>query len=322
MRIKFNYYERIAGIFVITAILGALASSVGVAIKRGWLESKVSLRTNLESADGLRIGTQVQVAGLKAGSVTDIELKSDNSILVHFEVKSRFFDRIKKDSYVQVTRPFIIGEKILDVSVGSDESRQVAKLELIPSKQTLDIMDLMSGKRLGPLLSNFTKLLENMKFIADAFVDKKRGKDFIEIYDQLKPTLKNVNQMSTQLTTLTRNMNKNLKLIKTLDNISLTSSEVNKILPAFSEQAPELGKDVTQLTKNLAAITQELQVFLPMVREMAPEVPAVSNRAIEALNETVVLLKALQKTWVLKSASEEVREEEDKRKPASKDKED
>ncbi len=322
MRIKFNYYERIAGIFVITAILGALASSVGVAIKRGWLESKVSLRTNLESADGLRIGTQVQVAGLKAGSVTDIELKSDNSILVHFEVKSRFFDRIKKDSYVQVTRPFIIGEKILDVSVGSDESRQVAKLELIPSKQTLDIMDLMSGKRLGPLLSNFTKLLENMKFIADAFVDKKRGKDFIEIYDQLKPTLKNVNQMSTQLTTLTRNMNKNLKLIKTLDNISLTSSEVNKILPAFSEQAPELGKDVTQLTKNLAAITQELQVFLPMVREMAPEVPAVSNRAIEALNETVVLLKALQKTWVLKSASEEVREEEDKRNPASKDKED
>ncbi len=322
MRIKFNYYERIAGIFVITAILGALASSVGVAIKRGWLESKVSLRTNLESADGLRIGTQVQVAGLKAGSVTDIELKSDNSILVHFEVKSRFFDRIKKDSYVQVTRPFIIGEKILDVSVGSDESKQVAKLELIPSKQTLDIMDLMSGKRLGPLLSNFTKLLENMKFIADAFVDKKRGKDFIEIYDQLKPTLKNVNQMSTQLTTLTRNMNKNLKLIKTLDNISLTSSEVNKILPAFSEQAPELGKDVTQLTKNLAAITQELQVFLPMVREMAPEVPAVSNRAIEALNETVVLLKALQKTWVLKSASEEVREEEDKRKPASNDKED
>ncbi len=319
MRVKFNKYERIAGIFVVTAIVGAIASSVGVAIKRGWLETKIEVLTTLKNADGIRIGTQVQMAGLKAGSVTDIELKTDNSILVHFEVKKRYFKRIKKDSVVRVVRPFIIGEKIIDVSVGSDGKESIVASAELPSESTMDIMDLMSGKKLGPVMNNLTDLLENLKYVADSLLDKERTRNLVEIYDQLKPTLQNLNTMSVQVSRLSRGLNRDKVLVQTLADLQKTSEQINQILPAFAEDAPELGKDLKEVTKNLAKITGELQVFLPMLKEVAPEVPAVGRRAIEALNETVVLLKALQKTWMLRSASEDVREEEAKnRKPANK----
>jgi phospholipid/cholesterol/gamma-HCH transport system substrate-binding protein len=54
--------------------------------------------------------------------------------------------------------------------------------------------------------------------------------------------------------------------------------------------------------------------------KMAPELPHASARALEALDETVVTLKALQKSFVLRGSVKEVREEEAKREPAQENK--
>ncbi len=55
---------------------------------------------------------------------------------------------------------------------------------------------------------------------------------------------------------------------------------------------------------------------------MGPELPRTSKRAIEALDETVVTLKALQKSFLLRGSVQEVRTEEAdrERKPANKSK--
>jgi phospholipid/cholesterol/gamma-HCH transport system substrate-binding protein len=67
-----------------------------------------------------------------------------------------------------------------------------------------------------------------------------------------------------------------------------------------------LGK----IARNMAILTDELQRTLPAMQKIAPEIPRASERAIEALDETVVTLKALQKTFLLRSNALEVREEE------------
>ena len=54
-----------------------------------------------------------------------------------------------------------------------------------------------------------------------------------------------------------------------------------------------------------------------MVKDIEGDLPRAGRRIVEALDETVVVLKALQKSFILKSAAEEVREEESKRLPAS-----
>ena len=57
MKVKFNKFERVAGLFVLSTIFGGLALLGGVAIKQGWFETKVKFSTNLRNADGIRIGT-------------------------------------------------------------------------------------------------------------------------------------------------------------------------------------------------------------------------------------------------------------------------
>ena len=107
MKIKFNKFERVAGLFVVVSCVGAVILSVGVAIKRGWLASKIQFNTVLKNAEGIHVGTPVKISGLRAGSVYAIELVDTQEIHVRFEVLEKFHSQIRQDSNVLVVRPFI-----------------------------------------------------------------------------------------------------------------------------------------------------------------------------------------------------------------------
>ena len=85
MIIKFNKFERAAGLFVIVALMGSFAIAISVAVQKGWFAHKVQFSTVFENAEGVHSGTGVQIAGLHAGSVEEVELKGGR-----IELKSPF----------------------------------------------------------------------------------------------------------------------------------------------------------------------------------------------------------------------------------------
>ncbi len=310
MKIKFNKFERVAGLFVLTAIGGGLAATVGVAVKRGWLEPKIMLEATFSSADGLHIGTSVQMAGLRAGSVENVELKSNNEIRVQFMVSEKFHNRIRQDSLVRVMRPFVIGEKVLDISVGTESSPTVAEGAVIQSEDTPDIMDMLNGRKVGGYLAALSKMSDNLKEVANSFTDPKRMQAFVKMFDELHPLTHNMNSMAKETTSLLTAINKKQQVTTALDNLVALTNELNRHLPTISEQAPSVARDLAKIAHNVAVLTEETQKLLPAMQELAPEFPRASRRAIEALDETVVTLKALQKSFILRGNVQDVRDEE------------
>jgi phospholipid/cholesterol/gamma-HCH transport system substrate-binding protein len=63
-------------------------------------------------------------------------------------------------------------------------------------------------------------------------------------------------------------------------------------------------------------MTGEFKKLTPAIAEIAPDLPRTTRRAVEALDETVVVLKAIQKSWFFRSNVKDVRQEEEKRMPA------
>src|SRR4051794_35121143 len=116
MKIRFNKFEKVAGLFVGIAALSCVVGMAGIAVKQGWFSRKVQFSTELDTADGVHSGTVVQIAGLRVGSVTDVELQSNDKVLVRFEVLEKFKGKVRTDSHVQMFRPFILAEKVLEVS--------------------------------------------------------------------------------------------------------------------------------------------------------------------------------------------------------------
>lgn len=310
MKIKFNKFERVAGLFVLTAILGGIAATVGIAVKKGWFEPKVAFQTKLQSADGVREGTHVQIAGLKAGNVTEVELRADNEVVVKFEVSRKFHQHVRGDSVVRVVRPFVIGDKVLEVSVGREAVPQLQAYAQLPSEPSYDIMDLVSGRTLGPYLQTIGKMMENLRFVAEALLDPERSRAMVQMFDEIRPMMKHLGIMSKEASGLLQALNKKQKLVRSIDNLVAITDEVNKLLPLMVKDAPQLAADLAKISHNMAILTDEVNKTLPMMQAMAPEVPRVSKRAMEALDETVVTLKALQRSFVLRGSVKDVRDEE------------
>jgi phospholipid/cholesterol/gamma-HCH transport system substrate-binding protein len=293
MKVKFNYFERVAGLFVATAILGAIIFTTVTAIKKGWFSDKIPYRTEVSSAEGLHSGTPVNISGLRAGEVTDVELLSASKIIVHFEVLDRFQTHIRSDSVVQVVRPFIIGDKALDITVGSENEEAMRPNATLASAASFDMMDLVSGRKLGPFLGSLEGLIQNLSTLGKAFADPKRTEAFIKMFDRVDPLLINLNKMAGEVTVLMR--------------------DVNEIVPEMRKFSPQLGQNLAKLVGELNILTASLT---PTLKEIGPELPKASRRALEALDETVVTLKAIQRSFILSGKVKDVREEENVRKPA------
>ncbi|MGZ5135947.1 MAG: MlaD family protein [Flavitalea sp.] len=342
MNIKFNKFERAAGLFVIAAIVGSFAIAISVAVQKGWFAHKIQFSTVFENADGVHSGTAVQIAGLHAGSVEEVELKGENKIKVTFSVLQKFAEHIRQDSKAQLVRPFIIGERVLEVTVGKDETPMLAENSLLPSYETLDLMTLLSDKKLSENMGTMTEIIDNLKVLVSAFTDKRGTEDFIRIVNKIEPLIDNLNDMSTGLAKVSRQATKHDNLAIVLDNTKLLTNELNAVLPIVKKNAPELGRnitiivnnlaqltqdfndvlpmlkakapglgsDITKILANLAQITQDLRTLTPAIVEMAPTLPKTGRRTVELIDEFVVLAKALQRSFLLQSNVEEVRKEE------------
>lgn len=322
--IKFNKYERVAGLFVLAAIFGFVLSLLSVAIKQGWLDSKVYYTASFVNADGVHAGTGVQMAGLRAGSVQEVELTEDNQILVKFYVLSKFKDKVREDSHVQLVRPFVIGERVLDISVGTKESSVLAENSQMQSLENIDLMTVMSGKNLGTYLAEMGEMMGSLKNLAQALLDKKRTESVVSIFDRVEPLMRNLNTMSVEVIKLSKQASKDEKLGVVLGQLAITTKEINAMIPEMNKQAPEMGKNISQLVANLAVLTEQFKVVIPALAEIAPDLPHASRRAVEALDEAVILVKAMQRSFFMRGNVEDVREEEladgkkpEKRSPAS-----
>lgn len=307
MKVKFNKFERVAGLFVVLAILGVILTGVSAAIKQGWFEPKVRYTTTFENADGIHQGTLVQMSGLRAGAVETVELESDNRIRVGFYVLGKFQNRIRENSTVQLIRPFIIGERVLDLSVGSEQFEVIPAQSAVKSLETVDLMTLMSGKNMNSYLSKLGGILESMQVIMDAFADKSRAESLVRVIDRLDPLVKNLNTMSVEVIKLSKQATHDDGVQKLVGNLAVTTKEINKILPELNEQNPQLAQDLAVMTQNLATVTKALG---PAVKAVETELPGASVRLVEALKETVVVLKAMQKSFFMRGSVREVREEE------------
>lgn len=310
MKVKFNKFERVAGLFVLFAIGGCFVLAISVAIKQGWFENKIKFESIFANADGVHPGTTVLISGLRAGSVEDVELLGSNKIRVVYYVLGKFHERIREDSKAQLVRPFVIGDRVLEISVGSPELKIAQDGGILEAEETLDLMTLLSGKRLGTSLEKISEMLSNLQFLMEAFLDRDRTKSMLSIFDKLDPLMGNMAEMSEEVIKLSRQMTYKENLKKTISQTAILTKELNVILPELNRQNPELAKNLAQLTSSLSQMTEDFKSVTAMLKNYGPEVPTVAKRALEALDEATILMKAMQKNFFLRSSVQEVNREE------------
>ena len=112
-------YETIVGIFVVASLVALLVMVMIIARQEGLFQEYVEYRAIFRNVSGLKVGSEVHLAGVTVGNVKEITINPRGSIVVTFKVIKKYSDRIRWDSQASIGFMGLLGEKSLDLTAGS-----------------------------------------------------------------------------------------------------------------------------------------------------------------------------------------------------------
>lgn len=91
----------------------------------------------------LEIGNNVLFSGINVGTVSEIQLVTDTSVVVRLIIKKNVQQFIKSDAVASIGSDGLMGDKVLTISLGINSKKIVKDNENIRSIQAIEMDDIM-----------------------------------------------------------------------------------------------------------------------------------------------------------------------------------
>ena len=164
---KLGFSQLRVGIFVLFGLAVLAFLIVNSTGDFNPFEKKLRLRARFAAADGLREGSEVQLAGVRIGKVEDVVLlppdsPEDNKVEAIISVDSELngrpiTERIRTDSTAQLVATSILAnDKMINVTPGSSKGSPVTENHVLESREAISINQLT--KTGNDLLEQINKL--------------------------------------------------------------------------------------------------------------------------------------------------------------------
>jgi phospholipid/cholesterol/gamma-HCH transport system substrate-binding protein len=197
--------------------------------------SRYELVTFLKDAAGLRQGGSVTIAGQLAGVVKEIDLlpvdaDTNRNLRVVFEINEDLRDQVRADSRARLRTMGLLGDKVLEVSVGTPRNSALTEGDTVQSEPAIDYEAIIS--QAGGAVEDVVALTRDLRSLTGGIV---RGEGTVgqlvtnrALYDQLTSTMARMNA------TLSRIQNSQGTLGRLIDDPTMYARLVSVLRSADS----------------------------------------------------------------------------------------
>src|ERR1700758_1569516 len=135
-RRQYGLQIRIGG-FILAGLLVFLAIIYLLGAQARYFERKYDLGAEFTEVGGLLEGATVRLAGVQIGRVTTVELPPHpgGKVRVTLTIAKRFADRIRKDSEARIVTQGLLGDKLVEISIGGPDSPPLQPGDLLTSRE-------------------------------------------------------------------------------------------------------------------------------------------------------------------------------------------
>ena len=167
-----------AGLFVGLALVlfGFVVLLIGK--ENRLFDRQVRYHAFFENVEGLKRDSPVWLGGLEVGRVVSISFSpdlGDKKIDVVIEMSKTFAARVRTDCVARVGGRGVLGDKAIDISLGTSEGDPIPVNGAIPSASSGDLASIL--KNSGALIDNLIAASENVRKLTDAFADPEVAKN-------------------------------------------------------------------------------------------------------------------------------------------------
>ena len=206
------------GIFF-TALLGVLmVMIVSIGKENSLFETKVDIRARVENVSALKPGSYIELKGIRIGSVTDINIISEEEVEITMTILAKELKWIKRDSKISISTAGLVGDRFVEIYNGTKESPAFD-----PNKDILIAEDLTDLKKIitkGDSIATTTERI--LTKLDNILVKMEDGKTFVETANSLNRTSKNLEIITREL--------KEAKLAQSFSHFNQASAGLSRIL--------------------------------------------------------------------------------------------
>jgi phospholipid/cholesterol/gamma-HCH transport system substrate-binding protein len=262
-----------------------------------------TIKTYFQNTGGLRNGASVRFGGIDVGAVKDVKIVNDGTgrIEVSMRIKNEIRPFIKKDSRASVETEGLVGNKVVVITMGSDNSDQVADGGTILSTEPLSFAAIISETQgIMEYTKNMTKDLSEIV----EKVNKGEGTigKILNDDDLYKAATNLTNTADRSLSSITSDMRNVVKtydnlgkgveeavvninnIIVKIDTVLTDISEGNGLLGSLVSDSGKANKSINQILDNMIVVTEEAKISASRLSEN---------------------MEALKHNWLFKSYFEE-----------------
>ncbi len=303
-------YETIVGIFVVASMAVLLIMVLIIARQEGLFQKYVEYRAIFKNVSGLKVGSEVHLAGVTVGNVRAITISPEGSTLVTFSVVQKYSDRVRADSQASIGYMGLLGEKSLDLTAGSINQPVIPPEGWVAAIEPLDITHLLA--KAGPSLEDLQKTLHNLAEITGGM--GKPGSDFAKIMEQVKQIATKINEGKGTLGMLVNDPSLYKEASQTVGGAKKIVSEVDKSffgkgsktketlaeLHGTVSSASKTASNLQEASAGLPGMLKKADTFLDNLKKAGKGLPDLVSQAETTISDMDTTSKAAQKSWLLR----------------------
>jgi len=252
------------GIFVIIGSILFILAIYFIGSKQQLFGKTEYLNANFSNVSGLQIGNNVRYSGINIGTVSEIKMVNDTSIIVKMAIAKDAFRLINKNSVASIGSDGLVGNMIVNITPGKGTSENVKPNDVINSftrfktddmLNTLNVTNENAALLTTDLLKITNEITQGKGSVGLLINDTVMANDLKETMRYLKQTSKGTSESVASLNKLITSLNKNDNVIGVLKDTSV-ANQIKNIVVDLDKSSKEIHKVVTNLNQTILNVKE------------------------------------------------------------------
>ncbi|QSB28861.1 MlaD family protein [Flavobacterium sp. CLA17] len=133
------------GMFVTVGLLLFIMAIYFIGKQKNLFGSTFHITSQFKTVSGLEVGNNVRFSGINIGTVEEIRLINDSSVVVSMVIKDDVREFIKTDARASIGSDGLMGDKVLTISPGVKSTKVIENNGAIASLNGIEMQDLMKS---------------------------------------------------------------------------------------------------------------------------------------------------------------------------------
>lgn len=203
-----NYKLRL-GLFIIGGLILFVFAIFIIGKQKNLFNPVFNLTTTFNNVSGLQVGNNIRFSGINVGTVDNIRIINDSTVLVDMIIQKEVQKFIKTDSKVAIGGEGIIGDRVLVINQGSNGSPFAKSGQQLDSTEPVETEAVITKLK---VTADNTAIISQQ--LAEIFIKVNKGNGTLARLIRDSTIAENIEQTIVNLKSSSKGLNENMEAVK------------------------------------------------------------------------------------------------------------